>query len=752
MESPAANDRWKFGRHDRVVIKNQVYRPVGKDGRRHVLQLIVEDVQDDHFITKTDAEISELMRRKLFRHDAGYFSKTQARIRVRNDSSDLTDLSEDELRTVLWKAEWCRRFDSARADSSAPWRPTMSLPDIAFFIDKQKKAMDRWHVDRFGERRPAGRRRQGGPQKEFDYPSASTLRNWLIKWHAAEEHLNAFRLRYHHCGNRSQLDPRAERVVNECVANFASSLRPRQRDIYEDVEATLSKLNLSLPANVAPIYVSRNAIRARIKKIDPFFRDFNRLGKDRALRRFTPIGEGLIVLNPLERVEIDDWDFDLHALIASSTVWKKLSPKKRELVPRVRCTATVAIDVATRCIVGFNLSPNPPSTASSKTALRRIMCDKSALVAATGCKSDWRMQGRPWSVVTDAGPAFLGEFETSVARSGITRLLPEADPRKRGTIEAFFRYFKRVCRYFAGQTFANVVEKGDYQSEAMASLTFDELERSAVRFIVDSYHHRAHRGLGRCTPYGMWQRLTKDGTFPPPRAIELRAAFGIRVTRTLGKHGVTYLDLAYNSAELNRVFLRHENKELDVFVDPLDIGSVLVRLPDAEGRAQGKASDDYLEVPCVAKLTMGLSLDRYLISRKALAASAKDDQTAGLLARLEAHGALTDTGERTRREAGLAEFRATEIEFEKAAKSMFQSTRAALEGPDQGPPQPHDTIPGKLVAKSVRRKPTQGSRSPSGPARSDEGQGAAWSPPSDNAGGPQRPFGGSLNLGDGDDE
>lgn len=751
METQIGNDRWKFGRHDRIVIMNQAYRHVGKHGRRHMLQLIVDDVQENHFITKTDAQISELMRQKLFRHDAGYFSRSQAQIRVRRDSADLTDLSEDELRTVMWKAEWCRRFDSARADSSAPWRPTMSLPDIAFFIDKQKKALDRWHVDRFGERRPAGRRRQGGPQKEFDYPSASTLRNWLIKWHAAEEQLDAFRLRYHHCGNRTQLDPRAERVVSECVEKFASSLRPRQRDIYEDVEARLSKLNLSLPADVAPIYVSRNAIRARIKKIDPFFRDFNRLGKDRALRKFIPIGKGLVIHNALERVEIDDWDFDLHALIATSSAWKNLSPTKRELVPRVRCTATVAIDVATRSIVGFNLSPNPPSTASSKTALRRVMCDKDALATFAGCKSNWPMQGRPGLVATDGGPAFLGEFESAVVRSGITRLLPETDPRKRGTIEAFFRFFKRVCRYFAGQTFANVVEKGDYDSEAMASLTFEELERSAIRFIVDSYHHRAHRGIGGCTPYGMWQRLTKDGSFPPPRVTELRAAFGYRVARTLGKHGVTYLDLAYNSEELNRVFLRHENKELDVFVDPLDIGSVLVRLPNAAGRAQGKIADDYLEVPCVAEDAIGVTLDKYLIRRKALASAAKSDQIAGLIARLEAHEALTETGERTRREAGLSEFRATEIEFEKAAKSMFQSTRAALDGPDQGPPQPDDGIPGKLAAKSVRRKPGPGSLSPSGPSRGDEGKGS-WSSSSNDGEGPQRPFGGSLNLGDGDDE
>jgi len=747
MPVESAQQRWKFARHDRVVIKNQVYRPIGKEGRKHLLQLIVDDVQDEHFITKTDDEISELMRRKLFRHDAGYFSKSQARFRVRSDSSDLTDLSEDERRTVLWKAEWCIRFDSARSDATAPWRPTMSLPDIAFFIDRQKKALDRWHLDRFGERRPAGRRREGKPQKAFDYPSPSTLRNWLLKWHAAEERLEAFRLRYHHCGNRSQVDPRAEQVVSECVEKFASSLRPRQRDIYEDVEAKLFKLNLSLPSNVPPIYVSRNAVRARIKKINPFLRDYNRLGKDRALRKYAPIGKGLTSVVPFERIEIDDWEFDLQALIAKSSFWKKLSRKERQLIPRVRCTATVAIDVATCCIAGLNLSPNSPSTASSKTAFRRVLCDKTALATSAGCLSDWRMHGKPWSVVTDGGPAFLGEFETAVSLSGISRLLPEKDPRKRGTIEAFFRFFKRLCRYFAGQTFANVVERGDYESEELAALTFEELEKCVVRFIVDSYHHRAHRGLGGCTPYGMWNRLTKEGQFPPPRQTELRAAFGIRVSRTLGKHGLTYLDLAYNSLELNDIFRGHESKALDVFVDPLDIGSVLVRRPNEGRHPQDKVTDDYLDVPCVDDRAKGMTLDSYLLSRKQLAAAAMDDQTRGLLARLEAHQALTDVGERTRQEAGLREFRATQAELESAARALFRSGRAALDGPEQGPPQTDEEIPGKVAAKSVRRKSTRRPRIPSGPERDDGGQRAS-SYPVQEISGPERPFGGNLNLGD----
>lgn len=738
MTIESAHDRWKFGRHDRIVINGQAYRAIGKAKRRHVLQLVVDDiVQEEHFVTKTDAEITDLLRRNMLRHDPGYFSRALSLIRVRRDSSDLSDLREDELRTVLWKVEWCTRFQAARSDMAAAWRPTMSLSDIAVFIEEYKHDLDRWYLDRFHERRPAGRHVPGKPRKEFDYPSPSSLRNWVLHWHANEERMEAFRPKYHLCGNRNQLDPRAISVVADCVNGFASSSRPLMRDIYETVESKLHKLNMALPAGSKRIYVSRNAVNRRIRKIDPFLRDYNRLGPDRAHRKYNAIGTGMTSTIPLQRVEMDDWEIDLFALVVKSSVWRNLSRADRDKVPRIRCNITIAIDDATRCIVGFNLSPNPPSTASSKTALRRVLRDKTALAVMAGAQNHWAMYGSPLTLATDGGAAFLGDFEDAVARSGITRLLPEMDPQKRGTIEAFFRIFKRLCRYFAGQSFANVVERGDYPAEQLASVTVAELEKTVVRFIVDSYHCRPHRGLAGSTPYQTWKRLTKDGRSPPMSETRQRAAFGIRVPRKLGKHGVVHLDISYNSQALNQLYRRHENVTVDVFVDPLDLGSVLVRIPRDRHDTQEKALDDYLVVPCVDDRAKGLTLDSFLIARKHLAIQAKDDEAAGLIARLEAHDALMDAGERTRREAGLREFRATSTEYDRAIKAIFHKNAAALDGPDQGPPQPIDGIPGRVVARSARRKANQAPAS----AQVDKAG-------SESAEKPRRPFGGSLNLGD----
>lgn len=738
MEIATNTERWKFGRHDRIVIDGQAYRAISKEKRRHILQLVVDDiVQEDHFVTKTDAEITDLLRRNMLRHDPGYFSRALSLIRVRRDSSDLSDLREDEIRTVLWKVEWCTRFAAARADMTAAWRPTMSLSDIAIFIEEYKSDLDRWYLDRFRERRPAGRHVPGKPRKPYDYPSPSSLRNWVLHWHANEERMEAFRPKYHLCGNRNQLDPRAKSVVAECVEGFASSRRPLMRDIYEAVESKLHKMNLALPAGSKRIYVSRNAVNRRIRKIDPFLRDYNRLGPDRTHRKYEAIGTGLTSTNPLQRVEMDDWEIDLFALVEKSSVWKNLSKADRDKVPRIRCNITIAIDVATRCIVGFNLSPNPPSTASSKTALRRVFRDKTALATMAGARNDWATYGQPSNVVTDGGAAFLGDFEDAIYRSGLSRLLPEKNPRQRGTIEAFFRIFKRLCRYFAGQSFANVVERGDYPSERLASLTVAELEKNVIRFIVDSYHCRPHRGLFGCTPYETWKRLTKDGRSPPVSETRQRVAFGMRVPRKLGKHGVVHLDISYNSEALNKLYRRHENAEVDVFVDPLDLGSVLVRIPGDRYEAQEQALDDYLVVPCVDDRANGLTLDSYLINRKHLAVMAKDDEAAGLIARLEAHDALMDAGERTRREAGLREFRATSTEYERVIRAVQHKNVAALDGPDQGPPQPIDEIPGRVVARSARRKTTQ--------ASAGEQPDVLGSKSTDKQ---QRPFGGSLNLGD----
>lgn len=742
MNTHSSTPRLRFHRHDRISIGRASYRVIGKERRFHILQLVADGVVDEHFIRKSDAELNELARKGRLKCEPGYFSKALTLIRGRNDVSDLFDLSEDDLRTILWKAEWCIQFAIRRADASAgTWRPTLSQEDLAIFVEEEKARLHRWYIDRFQQRRPLGRRIEGRPQKEFDYPSPSTLRNWLLAYSKSGDRLEAFRTRYDQCGRRDQMAPEVSAVVDECVKKYASSLRPKMRDIYEDVEAQLHKLNCANLTRPTKLYVSSTAVRRRIHRLDPLTRDHKRLGFDRAFRKYTPIGKGLVTELALERVEIDDWEVDLMALLETSRGWKSLSPKERQAVPRIRCTVTAVIDVATRAIVGLSVSPSSPSTASSRTALLRVMLDKDELAKAAGAKSSWPMMGRPLNVVSDGGSAFLGEFDKTIGASGICRLLPEKDPRKRGTIESFFRTLKRVCRYFAGQTFSNVVEKGDYNSEAMASLTFEQLETAIVRYVVDIYHHQAHKGLAGRTPFAVWKEAAGKGVYPPPDREQLALAFGIRVKRKLSKQGVRFLDLHYNSEELNLLFQRFGVIELDVIIYEPDIGQVTV----VHTQDVGPNVTRRLNVPCVVEDFFGTPLYRYLRQRIRTRDLARDEVLAGLAIRLEAHPALTSQGERARRDANLEPFTITAVELDRLDRTVFRNKQAALEGPAQGTVEAPDIPPGTVAARSQRRSPKR--QTAEEPMQTERPSAPSRTPASPIA---KRPFGGSVNLDDED--
>jgi len=315
---------------------------------------------------------------------------TLSYLRQLNYNSDLSDLPEEDLRTIAWKTEWCVRFNRRRIDRKAQWRPTQSPPDMKRFIDSEKGLMDRWYLDLYGERRRPGRRIKGQQRKEFDYPSPSSLRQWLLLFRKHDERMEAFRPGYENSGNRNQINPLATPIVEECVQRYATNRRPLMCDIYEDVQVALEDINAKRSGR-HKIYISERAVRRRIHKISHLFLAAGRFCLDGANRKYTPFGMGLSVHIPLDRIEMDDWEFDLQSLVVKTDTWRDLPKSQKDRVSRTRCTATVAIDVATRCIVGFHLTYLPPSPQTAKAALRSIMIDKSAMVRFANCQNNWPM-------------------------------------------------------------------------------------------------------------------------------------------------------------------------------------------------------------------------------------------------------------------------------------------------------------------------------------------------------------------------
>jgi transposase InsO family protein len=541
--------RYRLGRHDRITIDGAHHRHVKAENGHHVLEVVVDDTAQHIFVVKSDDDLGRLFGARRCRVEEGYYSQACALLRVRHDTSDLVDLTEQDLRRIAWREQWVKKLLALRQDLSGDHRPKMVHADLARFIEAEKGNLNAWYIEAFGEPRPLGRNIKGKPRKAFDWPSPSLLKNWVRAYIQGGARIDALKTAYDQCGRKPYLDKRIRTIVERRAEGYADSRKVSMDKIILDVESDLAELAARTGENLK---VSATTIRKLIRGQDAFKTMAGREGVGFAERMFAPIGKGIQIPHPLGRVEIDDWTADLFVLTQKSSVWKSLTREQRALVPRVRVTITVAIDVATRCIVGFHMSTSDPSTHGSKTCLSRVLVDKTQIAQWAGCVALWVMAGRPEFVATDGGPAFLGDFEFAVARIRAPRVLPEQDPRLRGSIESFFRFFKRVCRFFAGQSFANVLERGDYQSEQMAALTYEQFYKACIRFIVDFYHHRPHRGLEGATPSGAWDRLVaKFGVAPPLSDEQAIQAFGFRATRRLDQHGVTFEKLTFNSELLN---------------------------------------------------------------------------------------------------------------------------------------------------------------------------------------------------------
>ncbi|MCJ2026448.1 hypothetical protein [Methylobacterium sp. J-067] len=659
--------RYKLGRNDRVTIEGVHYRPDGKQGRVHLLRHVVKGaILDSAVKPLTDEELVTLDTGNLIRIETGYYSKAYQLLSKRaegTDLSDLHDLDEETLRGVAWKVEWCARYNLALAGLDGHTRTWSKTPeDMAAFVAAERETIHRWYVETFGVSRPPGRKIKGLQRKTYDWPGSTTLRGWIALLEAGEGQPGVFRPQYANSGNRSQIDPRAVGIVKKHVDRYASGARRRPREVHADIEADLRILNRTLPAE-CQVTVGETAVRRRIKKLPAILIDLAHLGEKRTALKYAPVGkgthsvDGLTPLARMDRVEMDDWEMDLFTILKDKRVHPGLGRKAKDEARRlrknrvtVRCTVTAAIDVVTKCIVGLHVTPFPPSAAGAKSALRSIVVDKNPLAALARTTSDWPMRARPLEVATDGGPAFKGDFHATLGKLQVEHRLPGGDPRSRGTIESFFRNFKALCRMFTGQCFSNVVEKGDYQSQELASLLAEDVLLRVVRYVVDVYHHTPHSGLGGMRPYEAWRRADNDMD-PAPDPTARHIAFGLAVpNRVIAADGVTYLHTQYKSPDMGKLHALIGDVRFGIVTDPNDMGTVFVRVPK-QARAHFPNHGAYL--PFTAPDLEGVTLAEYLRGNRGLLRFQRQEKLAGNPFRLTAIQDLMREAEAARRKAGV---------------------------------------------------------------------------------------------------
>jgi putative transposase len=136
---------------------------------------------------------------------------------------------------------------------------------------------------------------------------------------------------------------------------------------------------------------------------------------------------------------------------------------------------------------------------------------------------------------------------------------PVARPHFGGHIERLVGTLMKEMHALDGTTFSNTRERGDYDSEATASMTLSELETWLATYVVDVYHQREHKSIGMAPiekfREGIFGSDDKPGTGLPEKIADedrVRLDFTPFEERSIQNYGVVIDEIHYYHDVLRR--------------------------------------------------------------------------------------------------------------------------------------------------------------------------------------------------------
>ncbi|MEH7846376.1 hypothetical protein [Rhizobium laguerreae] len=534
-------------------------------------KVFIETSGSHRAITLSNSDIDKLLEDGDMIVHSGYHTAQMAERRGMIAFERLTQMDERKLSKALSRLTWVELYLEAKG-AGGPGSDEIMEPLMDKIRRQFEKRAKKSEVAK-------GRRIQDSNADRFKLggPSARTLRGWLLRYRQAGHDISG--LVDQHVGNRASSYTDEERNLHaRFVLKYASITKPSIRHLHRRMVATFNRLNGSRHPSQRLRPIGETWFRRKIHELPDFFKTAGREGKRRARLEFQPVGKGVDPGVPMQRCEADEWKVDVRSLLVESCVWNDLTPQERRAFEDVRLYFSGVIDVATKCIPALRVFDMEPNIETAYATLELTTRNKTKLAQAAGCRFPWEMAGRIRSIGLDSAVWFTSDaIRGTLLDAGCRSIYPPAgEPYLRGTIERFFRTIAFLgLQEFSGRTFSNVVEKGDADPSAGASVRKDLLIQIFIRLIVDVYHNTPHSGLGGRTPRQAWLALTnRHGVVPPPTGWERRNIFGIPIRRKITKQGIAYEDIQFQSPALQAMRRNDKDQWVDCRVDRFDLSEI----------------------------------------------------------------------------------------------------------------------------------------------------------------------------------
>jgi len=370
------------------------------------------------------------------------------------------------------------------------------------------------------------------------------------------------------------LGVRREALLHEAIEkSHLTRERPSLGVAMDHLELECAKQGLACPCE--------KTVRNRLKAIAPEYVMQRRHGGKQTREKFKPVPGTLTVTRPMELIEIDHTLADI--LLVSDDA-------RRVVVGRP--WVTFAICVATRCVVGFHISFEAPTSSSLAMCILSIVLPKDQLARYLGFDLlgvEWPCSGEIEVILTDNGHDFHGiAIKRGCQEHGIElRYRPVGSPHWGGVIERLIGTMMGRLRMLPGATQRDVRAKAGQDVERRACLTLAEFRQWLVTEITAHYHQVVHRGIGM-PPIEAWRSKSSSETSPAcelsdHQCMRLYVDFLPYCERPISRVGINMHGMRYWSDELRdyvakgaRHAIRFDSRDIRrvYFVDPF--GQVII--------------------------------------------------------------------------------------------------------------------------------------------------------------------------------
>lgn len=384
--------------------------------------------------------------------------------------------------------------------------------------------------------------------------SVATIYRWLTIYRNSEL-LSSLLPNFSDRGGKgkSRLSPEVETIISDTIENFYDI------DQKNSIAATIDEIRrLCFNANLPRPAI--HTVRTRLGKTNGRERVKKREGEAKAHDQHDPIKGTIPDADwPLALVQIDH---TLLPVIIVDDVYRKSIR---------RAWITLAIDVNSRVCLGMYLTLDAPSAMSAGMCISHSILMKDKWLSRLGITTtDWPCWGTMGILHMDNAREFRGEMLKFACKEYDIdlHLRPVKQPRYGGHIERLMGTVSEGLKTLKGATFSGPDEKGTYDAEGNACMTFSELEKWLVLFFA-RYHRKVHAGIGT-TPLTKWREgllgtKGKPGRGLPARRIDeelLRINFMPFFERTVQNYGVLIDDVHYYHDVL-RPWINAKHPEFD---------------------------------------------------------------------------------------------------------------------------------------------------------------------------------------------